>query len=301
MLSDEEFGERLAGQMRSEVAGIQSDPGWPAALRRRHARHVVAVRAAVLVPAFAVVVAMALVAVGGAGRGAAPPVAGPATTVNLHDAGYVTAQTTAALDSLSGYVERTTSVLPNGVTDVELTDRTTGRFRFDSSAKDGSPLYTIGGSGAPADGPTVTVIDHPNRAWWTYQMQLPTEAPSGAKASASTQAATGPYEDPVDIRTAITGGQLQVLGTELVDGQQTLHLRVSSTRKPLPGTIDLWVDSESYLPVRLSVDKAGSPVPQDYTWLARTPDNLALLTVTPPADFRHLDKPIDRPTTGGVG
>jgi hypothetical protein len=301
VLSDEEFGERLAAQMRFEVADIQPDPGWPAALRRRHARHVVTMRAAVVGPALAVVVATALVAAGGTGRGAAPPAAGPATTNDLHDAAYVTAHTTAALDSISGYVERTTSVLPGGVTDVLLTDPTTGQFRFDSSAKDGSPLNTIGGSGALTDRPTVTVVDHPDRAWWTYRVELPSDAPSGAKANASAQTAVGPFEDPVDIRSAITAGQLQVLGTQLIDGQQTLQLRVTSAPKELPGTMDLWVDSQSYLPVRLSVNKTGTPVTQDYTWLARTPDNLAALTVIPPASFTHLDKPIDHPTGGAAG
>jgi hypothetical protein len=221
--------------------------------------------------------------------------------VDVRDAAYVTAHTAAALDSLSGFIERTTTVLPGGVTDVELTDRATGWFRFDSSAKDGSPLNTIGGSGAPADHPTVTVVDHPDRAWWTYQMQLPTDAPSGAKAAMSTQIATGPFEDPLDIRTAITSGQLQVLGTESMDGHQALHLRVTSAPKPLPYTVDLWVDRESYLPVRLLTDKTGSPVTLDYTWLARTPQNLASLAVTPPAGFTHLDKPIGRPSTDGVG
>jgi hypothetical protein len=300
MLSDDEFGERLGAQMRAEVADMQPGPGWTTALRRRHARYAMTVRVAALVPALAVVVSTALVAAGGAGRGAAPPEAAPTTTVDLQDVAYVTAQTTAALDSISGYVERTTTVLPGGVTDVLMTDRATGRFRFESSAKDGSPLNTIGGSGAPTDGPTVIVVDHPDRAWWTYRLELRSDAPSGAKANAS-QGATGPFEDPVDIRSAITAGHLRVLGTELIDRRQTLHLRVISAAKALPGDMDLWVDIESYLPVRLSVDKTGSPVTQDYTWLARTPENLAALIVIPPAGFTHLDHAIDRPVSGGVG
>lgn len=300
MLSDEQFGERLGARLQSEVADVHPDPDWPAALRRRHMRRVVALRTMVLAPAFAVVVATALVAVGSTGRGTVPPVAGPAKTTELHDVAYVTAHTTAALDDISGYVERVTMVLPGGVTDVQLYDRATGRFRFDSSAKDGARLTTIGGSSVLADRPTITVVNYSDRAWWTYRLELPTSAPSGAKASGA-QIAVGTFEDPADIRTAIAGGQLRLLGTEELGGHETLHLRVTSVAKPLPGAMDLWVDSQSYLPVRLSVHKAGTPVTQNYTWLARTPQNAASLAVTPPAGFTHRDKPIDRPTSGGVG
>src|SRR5258707_918094 len=67
MLSDEQFGEGLGARLRSETTDLE--PGWSAAtLRRRHARHVATVRAAVLAPALVAVVATALVAVGGTGR-----------------------------------------------------------------------------------------------------------------------------------------------------------------------------------------------------------------------------------------
>lgn len=112
---------------------------------------------------------------------------------------------------------------------------------------------------------------------------------------------TGSFEDPVDIRTAITIGQLQVIGIESMDGQQALHLRVTSAPRPMRGAMDPWVDRESYLSVRLSIDKAGSPVTQDYTSLARTPENLASLTVThQPASATSTSRSTARPPTGSA-
>ncbi|MEV8517418.1 hypothetical protein [Dactylosporangium sp. NPDC051484] len=293
MLSDEQFGERLGARLRAEVADVEPEPGRPAALRRRHARHVATVRAAVIVPTLAAVVATGLITVGGMGRDAAPATVGPTKTVDLHDVAYVTAHVTAALDNLSGYIERTTTVVPGGVTEVMQIDRATGQFRFDSSTKDGPRLS---GSSTSTNPTMVTVIDYEHHAWSTYRLEVPSDAKTMAQV-------TGVFEDRVNIRTAISGGQLEVLGTEVVDGHQTLRLRVTPAAKVTTGTMDLLVDSESYLPVRLSVDKAGHRNTLDYAWLARTPENLATLAVTPPAGFTHkpIDGPSSGPTSGAVG
>jgi hypothetical protein len=81
------------------------------------------------------------------------------------------------------------------------------------------------------------------------------------------------------------------VGSEKLAGNDAVHLRWST----IPGfTLDLWVDATTYLPVRhISAGaKGGSTV--DYTWLPRTPENLAGLDLAPPAGFTHRDRPDPR-------
>jgi hypothetical protein len=95
----------------------------------------------------------------------------------------------------------------------------------------------------------------------------------------------------------VAEGKVELVGQEKVGTVDTHHLRVIGPRREYK--IDLWVDSTTYLPVKETAVKAGNKqggeeFPESkgevitYTWLPRTEENLAELTLTPPADFKQL-------------
>jgi hypothetical protein len=95
------------------------------------------------------------------------------------------------------------------------------------------------------------------------------------------------------VRAAVSSGRGQVLGRETVDGRDTLHLRFVNTPDPIAVT-DVWVESTTFLPVQDCFYRDGLIMPAEdairetYTWLPRTAENLAWLTLTPPPGFKHL-------------
>ena len=92
--------------------------------------------------------------------------------------------------------------------------------------------------------------------------------------------------DPDDIRRWLSDRTLygvSIVGTEQINGVNVLHLRVQTTSSA--DNADLWVDDASYEPVRVVRSKSGFTVQDDVEWLERTPQNLALLTLVPPAGY----------------
>jgi hypothetical protein len=91
------------------------------------------------------------------------------------------------------------------------------------------------------------------------------------------------------LRTAISCGTLIEVGRQRVNGIEAIEL-TSRSGSPISETI--WVDPDTYLPVRAVIRSAGSfPVTQetaDITWLPPTSQNLAKLAVPIPAGFRHV-------------
>jgi hypothetical protein len=303
MLGDNEFvDEELAGhlgtRLAAEVADVQAAPGLGAAVRRRYARRTWALRAVVATPVAAVLALVAAVAtVDGGGHPARPPVAhGTTGAPAVRDVAYVHARTIQALDGLSGYVVRTHAVSTGtGFATDGWSDAATGRRRYDTIAPSGQRRTTALIS---TSDPTV-VIDYENHTWWSYPARVvspPTLKPGGGGDQAPLS-----VESPEEIRKALDTGRLELLGTERIGDRETLHVRL--TGLPAPITVELWVDATTYLPVREDVTKdgAGHGV-TDYTWLPRTPENLAAFDVAPPAGFAHRDRAIEPTPTGtGVG
>src|SRR5207248_1251977 len=155
------------------------------------------------------------------------------------------------------------------------------RWRADDIGPDGKPRRTMLVTG-PDDGTrTVLTVDYAGRAWWTYRLDQP-DVPSDVSWIAMS-------DGPDDIRDTLRRLSLHVVGTERLDGQETIHL---GGPKPTGRgiAIDIWVDAATYLPVRIAIVSPDLSVTTRYTWLPRTPENLTAFDLKPPAGFTQRQR-----------
>jgi hypothetical protein len=125
-----------------------------------------------------------------------------------------------------------------------------------------------------------------------------------ASRSWSDQAGTCiPVTQPADaaqIRSDIAAGGWTVVGRDDIDGQPAVELNLAGSAEPASADL-LWVNAQTFLPIRASASKAGSPGVNDglvttYGFLADTPDNQKNLTTPIPAGFtRTAAPPASRP------
>jgi len=107
----------------------------------------------------------------------------------------------------------------------------------------------------------------------------------------STSASSLPTTVATALHTAVSCGSLTVAGRQTVDGTDAIEL-TSRTGSLIAETI--WVNPDTYLPVRVVVRSPYSPglkQTADFTWLPPTAQNLAKLTVPVPAGFRQVSLP----------
>jgi hypothetical protein len=103
------------------------------------------------------------------------------------------------------------------------------------------------------------------------------------------------------LRQQVTAGALRADGTEMVDGRELVRLvpvEVATGSDPAEdgrppamdrGTNVHWVEPDTYRPIkRLSYGGTANEATETYTYLPRTPQNLALLEPDIPADFRGV-------------
>ena len=97
---------------------------------------------------------------------------------------------------------------------------------------------------------------------------------------------------PSLIRDQIASGGFTVVGTVSLHGRRALELTWSRKTGPLTTTSTLWVDDQTYVPLRSVTTMGGGPggtplqtVTTDYQILPATPANLNLLTPPIPAGF----------------
>jgi hypothetical protein len=162
----------------------------------------------------------------------------------------------------------------NGVLWATWLDETTGRWRSQSRTLDGQPIYDHQVD-ARDDGTTVTVVSYNDRAWWSHT--APEERDQARL-----------YLTPEEIRSQLRDGTLRELGRH----GDLIHLRGDGVRKApatFTPTVDLWVDSTSYLPTRSTSQVDGKPaVTSTYTWLLRSDENVRQTEVVIPPSFVHL-------------
>jgi hypothetical protein len=293
MLTDDELGVRLRTRLDEELAGITAASDLTESLRRR-ARRTTAVRASVVAGLTLVTAAVGVAALSGGG-GTLSPQAGPdpSTEPPVYDVTYVAAQTDGALANATDFIVRAEyTIASTGYSYVDTMDLLTLSSRYDNVAPDGSvkSIAIIPKPGGPGTW-DVLVVDHEHQAWWTHPFATPT-LPDGTTAAPSPPR----YYDPAEIRDALTSGEATLLGVEEIDGRDAWHLRIDVYRlDDLAATLDLYVDPETYLPLRIVTAPAQAgrdPVAVDLTWLPRTDENLALVELPIPDGYTYREGPV---------
>jgi hypothetical protein len=224
-----------------------------------------------------------------AGRGGTASAAPPAETV-----AYVTAKAKAALGDVNNYVLRTGQVEtgPNGHSTTIWTDPRTGNgyeVLHDSSAGTSLAWLSTYLVNRVLTWKTVEA-DFATRTWFISVMHAagPIQGP--------TAGATSTVMTPAQIKGWLDAGRLKIVGHQEINGHQAIGLRQPWAR----GYRELWVDSQTFLPVRtIMADFADTAGPlknvmliDSQTWLPRTASLLDMVNhVHIPAGFRQVAPP----------
>ena len=317
-----DLGELLREGIDRLADGTSVSPGLAARARQRHHRRQVKARAAAAgVTAIAAAAVVFVTAVGASGTPSSPAGESSAQTT-----AYVMNRTEQALGTAGGrLIEQLrlaehdggfytpTLLTPGGkfgagaLPKSRLTRLTLwsyhGRVRLEGSAANGKPLIDTGPTTAtrPAGRQPASrsvLVDHPAgksfhpiRTWGGSLGRLSCRL-SGILES---WGPASPAQWTALIREARSFHLFRLDGRQRVDGIEAL--RLVSTRHMLPASeqLDLWVNTKTYLPVRVQWNH--SPLPWnrggviDFTWLPPTPANLAKLRVSVPARLSAVRLP----------
>jgi hypothetical protein len=287
---EDRFEERLLTAILDDFDQLSAPAVRPHQARRARPSGRRRVAVTLTAGAAAAGIAAASIAAGGAanpgGHSAGTP-AGPAnggtgqaaTTPKLHTAAYVVDHMRSALNANTAVVDIIDHA-PDSQTGKPVVDEI-----WSSSLSDTYRIVDLTKAGQPATGYLVTVkphqttsivIDYGNRTW------SKTIYPFGSSSDArrpGPEPAT-PLQLAAQLRAKVKAGQVTLVGWATVDGQRAIHLREHMTH----GQVNLWVDPDSYLPIR-EIDTApgvsqtsDQAIRDDYRWLPATKANLRLLT-----------------------
>jgi hypothetical protein len=279
--------DELSTRLHRAMTGLRASPELAANVRRRQARRQ---RGFVAVLTGSVAAAVVVGSVMILTPPAAAPVAGTGPAVT--DVAFVVEHTSATMASAVGdsVLKQREVTVNNGAgrkgetrTFVYWTDATTkGRHaeRLDAHNK---VLFT---AVFPAGGDGITA-DHSAKTWWPEKF-----GPIGQVMSTRGFLEPAPLPDPTELKKWQVSGKLKLVGTETLNGTETLHLQFSM----IGLSKDFWVDAKTYLPAKYVADgKGAGTTTVEYSWLPRTPENLAPFEVKPPAGFTKIPRPA--PTT----
>jgi hypothetical protein len=219
--------------------------------------------------------------------------AGP--TTGTETVAYVAARVEAALASVNGDVIRDDQAF-TGITNdsgTNWTDSRTGNeFESMTGSKTGQWLAWL--STGRVNGVLTAhqvVADYSTRTW--YAMALPL---TGTHSQGPSVNESSPVMTPAEIKTWLDSGQAKIVGHQRVNGQDTIVLRGPW----ILGYRELWVDSQTFLPVRVFVDyyaNQGTPSQDlkftgNLTWLPRTQSLANMVNqVHIPAGFKQVAPP----------
>jgi len=290
---EDRFEERLLTAILDDFGQLSGPAAHPRAARRRRVAVTLAAGAAAAGIAAASIAAGGAGGAGGAARpgghatGTAGSVAGPAhggtgqaaTGPKLHTAAYVVDHMRSALNANTAVVDIIDHA-PDSQTGKPVADEI-----WSSSLSDTYRIVDLTPAGQPATGYLVTVtphrttsivIDYGNRTW------SKTIYPFGSSSDARRPGPepVTPLQLAARLRAKVKAGQVTLVGWATVDGRRAIHLLERMDH----GQVNLWVDPDSYLPIR-EIDTAPGVSPasdqairDDYRWLPGTPANLRLLT-----------------------
>jgi len=263
------------GQARQARGAHQTRRARPSGRRR--------VAVTLVAGAAAAGIAAASIAASGAakpGQHATGGTAQTATSPKLHTAAYVVDRLSSALNANTAVVDIIDHA-PDSQTGKPVLDEI-----WSSSLSDTYRIVDMTPAGQPTTGYLVTVkphrttsivIDYGNRTW--RKTIYPFGSSSDGRRAAGPAPST-PLQLAAQLRAKVKAGQVTLVGWATVDGQRAIHLRERMTH----GQVNLWVDPDSYLPIR-EIDTAPGVSPtsdqairDDYRWLPSTQANLRLLT-----------------------
>jgi hypothetical protein len=282
IFDEERQVRQLSRQLHEEMSRLEPPRDLAATVRRRHNRLVWAMRMGVAVPAAA---AVAVVAVATLGSPAARQHNGaPSRTDStvVLTAANVSTRTSEALGKLDDYIQSAHEVRSDAQVTDHREDAKTKRRRSDDYDAHGAHLTSLSMTGD--NDSNALVVDYVSHTWYRTGFGIAKASPGPEKPGWLDL----PLVDPDYVKKAEASGTLRLIGPETVGGHNTVHLQWA-----IEGfTLDLWVDASTYLPFRQVTHgaKGGSTV--DYTWLPRTPENLAGLDLAIPAGFSQ-GKPED--------
>ncbi|HEY2694989.1 MAG TPA: hypothetical protein VGJ45_05945 [Pseudonocardiaceae bacterium] len=288
---EEPFADLVVG-LRAAIPELEPSPSLLPDLRRRYARRTALRRtgyAAIPVALVAAVgVGAMLIPHGSPAPEAVPPTNTPAPVVR--DAAQVVAQVNKALDNASEDIIGESRAMDSGALGLPIPGGKSGTYKAWVSMTTGDRVgtFSVGGQPVFESGLSApdefTAIFYSDRTYTTshYVNDTPPD-----EVGHDTFA-------PEQIKSAISSGKLAITArNQQVDGQSTIELtgtlipadEAGPNAKAVPQRF--WVNSTSYLPVRWeTLDKQGNwQQTTDFTWLAPTPENKALLIVKIPAGF----------------
>ncbi len=266
MLTDDQLATRIGPRLRAELAGLPV-PDMLAALRRRRARRV---RAAAVLAALPVV---------GAAAAAAVFLPGPAAPAQLHaqDTAYLVSRVTRALGAVPA--DAVVSVQATSEASPLVTDIWARGPDMRIEAFVAGKLVSDSGTVTAGTTTTSVNVDYRDKTW----RRSTAEAGDGSSGTVPTRRACdgvdGSLDDPgamaAELRALVSCGALKAGGTAAVGGVTAIEL--TSVRDGL--TTTWYVDSSTYLPVRMTTTGSGSPSREDFQWLPPTAANLAKLNL----------------------
>jgi hypothetical protein len=206
---------------------------------------------------------------------------------------YVTARVKSALGNVDKYIVQDDQVQtgPGGNSDVIVTDpRTSNAYEVlhDSSGESLAWLstYLVNRALTWKD----VEADYSTHTWFVDVFH------AAGPIQGSTAGATSTVMTPAEIKGLLDAGRLTIIGHKVIDGHSTIGLRQPWAR----GYRELWVDSTTFLPVRLiTADFADQKGPlqnvmliDNETWLPRTQSLLDEVNrVHIPAGFTQVAPP----------
>jgi hypothetical protein len=292
-----EFEDRLREEMRHATAGVPVPAGLIRRARRGRRRRIVT-RAGAASAVAAVAAASAVVVSHGT--------TGASRDSGVYTTAFVVRHVESALGAATGADEIAYLHAADGSRDLWLYDGPQGQSARTEIFSPAGQLGTeVGHTVTPAGLDTTTAVLFTTKTWWQLSVQEP--APQPPQPSCDAFSGLMSLNDSLadvtaNIREALACGTLAYEGTQYVDGIDALKLVSVQTARLSPATDaagatvtrTLWVDPDTYLPVRMATTTTSPEIlgmTWEIQWLPPTSANLALLTVPIPPGFTRVAPP----------
>jgi hypothetical protein len=279
----------LITTMRESFADVQS--GTPVEQIVSRSR---VIRARRRIPGAVAVVAVAAAASTAVALSPSGP-AKPAPVAATHTTAYVVSHLTRALDAMPGSTIFVTQRIPARGPIMDTWTDQGHRSRLETFTRAGHPVSDggISFSSSPTGMTWQTSVDYKNKTWWRSAGPYENGTPELRKVWTCSNVGTddvigNPHEMAAQLRTALSCGDLKVVGSGTLDGVSAVEL--SGHFRNGDAALTYWVNATTYLPFRFTA-KASGTFQMNLRWLPPTAANLAQLNVPVPAGFTQVPPP----------